>query len=385
MFDAEKRYTQEEASEKVASKKGPPTKSFVPESPSMPKLEDTPATPKSPVATNHDNSITSDPSEATTTISDELTVISQKEPVTPESPVEEAATVESVAVEVEAITISQPEPEAAATEETIQVESVSPTASIIPEIIEPDAALNTSATVLNQSDVLRVDATEVYQILDSIRQTTNLSHKLSCVALQVILSELENIYSTRILHLLEPIAIHLTDGLLQSPDEFIEHTHDSLRLKAIFAKLSDCKNDSEQRTWMLHEDEEYIKRFLTELNDILKNADKKISTFELSCDQYQSIINLIQYYQMETRWTIRELLLDSFKSLCFVDLAAIDVMLTSVLPLELVQDMQSNAANVERLRMLAHLFTLIFAMGQKMPVNQRGMFANSFTSVVYIY
>lgn len=51
---------------------------------------------------------------------------------------------------------------------------------------------------------------------------------------------------------------------------------------------------------------------------------------------------------------------------------AIDVMLTSVLPLELVQDMQSNAANVERLRDLAQLFTLIFATGQKMPINHRG-------------
>lgn len=75
---------------------------------------------------------------------------------------------------------------------------------------------------------------------------------------------------------------------------------------------------------------------------------------------------------METRWTIRQLLIDSFRALCFVDVDAIDVMLTSVLPLELVQDMQSNAAHVERLRDLAKLFTLIFATGQKMPVNNRG-------------
>lgn len=77
---------------------------------------------------------------------------------------------------------------------------------------------------------------------------------------------------------------------------------------------------------------------------------------------------------MEIRWTIRQLLIDSFRALCFVDVDAIDVMLTSVLPLELVQDMQSNLGNVERLRDLAKLLTLIFALGLKMPINQRGFY-----------
>lgn len=106
-------------------------------------------------------------------------------------------------------------------------------------------------------------------ILDSIRQTTNLSHELSCVALKVVLSELETIYSTPVLEFIEPIARHFTAEQLSAPDEFIEHTHDSHRLKLIFGQLAECKNDSEQRTWMLHEDEDYIVQFLTELIDIL--------------------------------------------------------------------------------------------------------------------
>lgn len=104
---------------------------------------------------------------------------------------------------------------------------------------------------------------------DSIRQTTNLSHELSCIALKVVLSELETIYSTPVLEFIEPIAKHFTVEHLSAPDEFIEHTHDSHRLKLIFGQLAECKNDSEQRTWMLHEDEDYIVQFLTELIDIL--------------------------------------------------------------------------------------------------------------------
>lgn len=109
----------------------------------------------------------------------------------------------------------------------------------------------------------------LYSILDSIRQTTNLSHELSCIALKVVLSELETIYSTPVLQFIEPIAKHFTAEQLSAPDEFIEHTHDSHRLKLIFGQLAECKNDSEQRTWMLHEDEDYIVQFLTELIEIL--------------------------------------------------------------------------------------------------------------------
>lgn len=69
-----------------------------------------------------------------------------------------------------------------------------------------------------------------------------------------------------------------------------------------------------------------------------KNADKQICKFELACDQYQSVVNLINYYQMETRWQIRKLLLKSFKALCYVDTNAIDQLLTSVLPMEMVNN-----------------------------------------------
>lgn len=114
----------------------------------------------------------------------------------------------------------------------------------------------------------------LFNSTDSIRQTTNLSHELSCVALKVVLSELETIYSTPVLEFIEPIAKHFTDEQLSAPDEFIEHTHDSHRLKLIFGQLAECKNDSEQRTWMLHEDEDYIVQFLTELIEILVSIER---------------------------------------------------------------------------------------------------------------
>ncbi|KAJ6638766.1 NCK-interacting protein with SH3 domain [Pseudolycoriella hygida] len=280
-------------------------------------------------STAHDNSITSDPSEATNTISDDATVM------------------------IKTAKITQPKP-------------ASPSHSNEHTTQSSEKSKKCAKT---KSEPLEVSQIEVYQILDSIRQTTNLSHELSCVALKVVLSELETIYSTPVLEFLEPIAKHFTAEQLSAPDEFIEHTHDSHRLKLIFGQLDECKNDSEQRTWMLHEDEDYIVQFLTELIEILKNADKKVCRFELSCDQYQSIYNLIQYYQMETRWRIKTLILQAFKALCYLDKNAVEVLLMSVLPLELVNDIKCNSSDLDRLKDVTLMLTMIYATGLKMPTS----------------
>lgn len=52
-------------------------------------------------------------------------------------------------------------------------------------------------------------------------------------------------------------------------DGQIEQTHDASRLKIIFNELTSCKEDSQQRSWMLHEDEGVIKEYITELISIL--------------------------------------------------------------------------------------------------------------------
>lgn len=201
----------------------------------------------------HDNSITSDPSEATNTISDDATVLiktaklNQPKAASPNTSNEDTTPYESNEKSKNCANAKSQQLEVS------QIEVYQILGKLLPS----------SGTEFICIDVI------VYSILDSIRQTTNLSHELSCVALKVVLSELESIYSNPVLEFIEPIAKHFTSEQLSAPDEFIEHTHDSHRLKLIFGQLAECKNDSEQRTWMLHEDEDYIVQFLTELIEIL--------------------------------------------------------------------------------------------------------------------
>jgi hypothetical protein len=180
-----------------------------------------------------------------------------------------------------------------------------------------------------------VEEQDVYQIVESIRKNTNLSHDLACTALRVVISEMEVLLPNSVVKYLEPIAMHLT-STLTAPDNLLGQTYDAQRLRIIFQDLADCKNDSQQRSWMLYEDETEITHYLTELVRILTDADPKICRYEMSCDHYQSIVNLVMYYQMENRWSLRALLLKAFRAMLMLEVTVVDVLISSVLPLELV-------------------------------------------------
>jgi Protein of unknown function (DUF2013) len=188
---------------------------------------------------------------------------------------------------------------------------------------------------------------------------------LSQLALQVVISEMEALLPDSG-KFLEPIAVHLSTAL-SVPDNLLGDTHDAQRLRNLFSELADAKNDQDQRSWMLHEDEADITNYLTELIRILVDADTKICRYEMSCDAYNSVNNLVLYYQMEMRWNIRKLLLRAFKAMCLLDLTCVDILISSVLPLELVQDMLANPENLEKLSELSVMLIMIFSAGHKMP------------------
>lgn len=62
-------------------------------------------------------------------------------------------------------------------------------------------------------------------------------------------------------------------------DGQIEQTHDASRLKIIFNELTSCKEDSQQRSWMLHEDEGVIKEYITELISILVSFQSVLGAY----------------------------------------------------------------------------------------------------------
>lgn len=260
-------------------------------------------------------------------------------------------------------------------EETIEprdeVKSPDMEQPMIPQIVNTNSVEHSSLPPSISHDGVPVvdvivEEQDVYQIVESIRKSTNLSHELSQTALRVVISEIGALVPDSVKYL-EPIAVHLAAPLFV-PDNLLGDTHDAQRLRNLFQELADAKNDSEQRSWMLYEDEADITNYLTELIRILVDADTKICRYEMSCDGYNSINNLVQYYQMESRWNIRKLLLRAFKAMCLLDITCVEILISSVLPLELAQDMLSNQDNLEKLSELSVMLIMIFSAGSKMPI-----------------
>jgi hypothetical protein len=278
--------------------------------------------------------------------------------------------ISSSATTTTTITVTSATDDATIITKDFEDEEVLPPKEIIEEkpkpIIKQETPLpsNPPKQEKKQVDVI-VEEQDVYQIVESIRKSTNLSHELSQIALRVVIDEIGALVPDSV-NYLEPIAVHLA-APLTVPDNLLGDTHDAQRLRNLFQELADAKNDSEQRSWMLYEDEADITNYLTELIRILVDADAKICKYEMSCDAYNSINNLVQYYQMEARWNIRKLLLRTFKAMCLLDITCVEILANSVMPLELAQDMLNNPENYEKLSELSVMLIMIFSAGHKMP------------------
>nr|CAI5855018.1 unnamed protein product [Callosobruchus analis] len=220
----------------------------------------------------------------------------------------------------------------------------------------------------------------VYDLVESVRINTQLSHEMSRLAVVTVIVGLHELLPASVFPYLSTILSHSQTSLVD--DTHIDQTHDASRLKIIFNELTSCKEDSQQRNWMLHEDEGVIKEYILELISILSNADASISRHVISSDQYHVITTLIDYYQMEVRWSIRQLLLQAFGVLCSLDKTVINIMLNSVLPCELARDMLTNPRNIPKLNYSSLLLTMVFSMGEPMPVTHFDLLGKRFLSFI---
>lgn len=107
----------------------------------------------------------------------------------------------------------------------------------------------------------------VYDLIESVRINTQLSYEMSRIAVVTVIQGLHELLPASVFPYLSTILSHSQTSIVD--DVQIEQTHDASRLKIIFNELTSCKEDSQQRSWMLHEDESVIKEYIIELISIL--------------------------------------------------------------------------------------------------------------------
>ena len=79
----------------------------------------------------------------------------------------------------------------------------------------------------------------------------------------------------------------------------IAASSDSKNLEAIFLRLQEVRNDTEQRNWNLHEDEDTIISLLTKLNNSLQTCDRNVSLYVMRRRKYEYIHTLVEYFQVK--------------------------------------------------------------------------------------
>ncbi|KAM4652690.1 NCK-interacting protein with SH3 domain isoform 3-T3 [Discoglossus pictus] len=217
------------------------------------------------------------------------------------------------------------------------------------------------------SDVVKIPKTMGAELIELVRKNTNLSYELSRVAIGVIVGHIQSsVPSTA--SVMEQILVSLVESKDSSaglPSGQI--CHDEQRLEVIFADLARHKDDAQQRSWALYEDENVILCYLEELLLILTDADPEVCKKMCKRNQFEAVVSLVAYYQMEHRISLRLMLLKCFGAMCNLDASIISTLVNSILPMELARDMQTHTQEHQKMCYSALVLAMIFSMGEPLP------------------
>ncbi|XP_071406954.1 NCK-interacting protein with SH3 domain isoform X2 [Pithys albifrons albifrons] len=205
------------------------------------------------------------------------------------------------------------------------------------------------------------------ELIELVRRNTNLSYELSRVAIGIVIGHIQtSVPATS--SIMEQILISVVESKnLSAGLPSGQICHDEQRLEVIFADLARHKDDAQQRSWALYEDENVICCYLEELLRILTDADPEVCKKMCKKNEFESVLSLVAYYQMEHRVPLRLLLLKCFGAMCNLDAAVISTLVNSVLPMELARDMQTHTQDHQKMCYSALVLAMMFSMGEPLP------------------
>ncbi|XP_072027426.1 NCK-interacting protein with SH3 domain-like [Amphiura filiformis] len=218
------------------------------------------------------------------------------------------------------------------------------------------------------------------ELVEKVRVNTGLSHDKSQLAIATVICHMRDSVPG-LADAMEVVLANLERRRTSSSSTLpLEGGHDQERLQVIFQELTECKDDSQQRSWALHEDERIITDHLQELITILSDADPKVCRAVIQQNHYEAIHDLVLYYQMELRSSLRLLLLKTFGALCGLDPEALSNLLSSILPVELARDMQTDTQNIQKLTFSALVCTMLLSSGEPIPYTHYDIFTEDFVT-----
>ncbi|XP_022808498.1 NCK-interacting protein with SH3 domain-like [Stylophora pistillata] len=125
-------------------------------------------------------------------------------------------------------------------------------------------------------------------------------------------------------------------------EEALLQSHEGQQLIAILNELTEHKEDSQQRSWAVHDDEGILSKLLKNLLSILLDADPAVCRTVLKLDDYDYVNMLVVYFQMEERQSLRQKLIEIFGCMCGLEKEILSQLLCSVLPTELAIEIMNR-------------------------------------------
>lgn len=220
-----------------------------------------------------------------------------------------------------------------------------------------------------------------YLLIQQVRNQTGLSFEGSRIAVGVVAEGFLELLPSNCVPSLESFLELLQNEIIPT-SAIIDDTQDAQNLCQILTHLTNARGDAQQRSWHLWDDEATIKKNITQLSSILSNADPMISKRVFKKNNFDDVLMLVDYYQMEDRSSIRQLLVQAFAVMCTLDKVIINLLLNSVLPMELGREMQSNFASRCKLSKPALLLAMIFSTGEAMPITHLDQLGVDFVKMI---
>ncbi|XP_069945387.1 NCK-interacting protein with SH3 domain isoform X2 [Cherax quadricarinatus] len=202
-------------------------------------------------------------------------------------------------------------------------------------------------------------------LVEEVRSSTSISYTTSHQVVEVVLNSLGTV-----LPVLHPLCSHILNNkgdVNNGAGDKWQQSSDGRHLVELLEKLRECKDDEQQRSWALHEDEHTISTHLSDLLDLLNNGDLMVCRTVLSLDDFRPLLTLVQYYQMETRWPLRKLLLKVFGAVCQMSAANISYLSASIFPVELAREMLDSTCSEDQLQYTSLVLGMVLCMGDTLP------------------
>lgn len=256
------------------------------------------------------------------------------------------------------------------------------TGSVSVEDNQPPAS---APAVPDRTDLqpVKVRAGVAVELLELLRINTGLSYDKSCIAVDTLLSHLQGSIPSiaDVMAQISKDLKHQKESRSEDEDALLQ-SHDGQQLIRILDELTGHKEDSQQRTWAVHEDKEIIHKLLKDLLTILLDADPEVCRAVLRQDDFEYINMLVIYFQMEDRRTLRQPLVQIFGCLCGLQKEMLSQLLCSVLPTELSIDILNRKNDPVMQCHCALLLTMIFSTGEVVPFTLYDQINESFLDFI---